>query len=286
MVKPVGFKVFRLQEVEKSQVNRLKNPPPLPKVEGRYSTEEPQYGEGKSSSSSSPPMDSVKQSLSEIKDGIQQLVELNSTSMGPNHREAQKYLKELDTISKDTTLPLYTRNRLYKEAHDQYLLYKDKAEEDDIRAQTEEVAPLPKAFTGERQQISEIIDRFSGNNYDKAGNILGALTSSGKLAWNEDGELVDQGRNTAIPETNISEIIRYDLASNKKLMTKPPGYALYKKAKLQSQDEIAEIATMKRKAQEAVKTPMTLRGIARVQKGKKQKGRGKKSLAAIIRDFF
>jgi len=172
----------------------------------------------------------VEESLASIKDSLQSLIELNSVNLGFHQRKAMVYLKELDTIANDETLPLAARNKLYKETHDKYLIHSAKAKEEELQKKVEMPDADVTPYTGARKRTEDIIQPLTKGNGEKAGDILNSLKSSGELTWNENGEIVDPESSTVYPDTDITKILKYDLATNKNKMSKPEGYDKFKKA--------------------------------------------------------
>ena len=99
----------------------------------------------------------------------------------------------------------------------------------------------PQTSVSMRQDMSEILEPITKMNEGKAADILNAVTHTGQMTWNNIGEVVNPATNRPIKNSNISQILKYDLAKNKNEMKKPTGYNFYKNAKNASREKTEEL---------------------------------------------
>ncbi len=215
------FRVYKLCPVSNNEVRRPTAP-----------NSSVQLGEGKKSDAL--PKPGIESQLNNIQSTLQSLLEVSSAGISDSQQQANNYLKMLDAIREDESLPLFERNRLYRETHDKYLMFQRKADNEKAGQITKEVK-LPEGYTGMRKPKEKILDKLTARQKEHGDELLDAFTNSGQLTWNERGEIVEPLTGKVHHGTDINALLKYDMAPAKKTnMQEPLGYSPYLIAKAKS----------------------------------------------------
>lgn len=158
--------------------------------------------------------------------------------------KASNLRQEKESILNNLSLSPGDKLKLLSELDQNFNLFQSKAENlfqpSNTHTNTDQFISSVNSFEhGKPLSIDEIATnlKLKGERKYKAGQILKKITKLKGVVWNSKGELYDPNSRQSIPNSDIHELIKYDLQPNKLNTLTPTGYYLFTQLKALSKLE-------------------------------------------------
>jgi hypothetical protein len=175
----------------------------------------------------------------DIRDLSQQLPLEPAFAQDTNLVKAKKLQETLNQILDNNKLTDEQKSLLLIRAKKQLIFFKNKGLTEVDSYGQERPPPgskntysqnVSQEQAGRPLEDSEILPSFTKAQKPRVEKALHFLRKSGKLSWTSEGELFDDRSSTVVPDSNITQLMRYHLASNRTRMSQPPGYKIFQRA--------------------------------------------------------